>query len=170
MIKLKDILSEQAFLGLASTSPAAARTGFNLSKGSGAKPGGSRFGQPEVDDGGFSFGSAEREYYPQEKIQSLFDTAKTWKSTTSDWQSVKSIAYAMRDEMSGGGYGDTLQFLKKIKTKPQLAALVKNFVFNGDDLYDWLSAEYLMSWDNVVKALSAFKSDMPQGTNTTIWA
>ena len=163
MIKLKDILTEQLFgLPALSTTGAAARTGFNLSKGSGnGRASGGRFGTPETDDGIVNIGSLGR-YSSKEKIQKLFDTARTWKSTTSDWQSIKSIAYAIRDEMSGGGYGDTLQFLKKIKTKPQLAALVKNFSFNGDDLYDWLSAEYLMSWDSVVKALSAFKSDMPQ--------
>lgn len=165
MIKMKNILSEQLFgLPALSTTGAAARTGFNLSKGGGGgKVGSGRYGRPELDDDGVvNIGSGVRSYSSKEKIQSLFDTARTWKSTTSDWQSIKSIAYAIRDEMSGGGYGDTLQFLKKIKTKPQLAALVKNFSFNGDDLYDWLNAEYLMSWDSVVKALSAFKSDMPQ--------
>ena len=167
MIRMKDILTEQLF-GLASTTGTVARTGFNLSKGAGSGRGlkGTRStgkGRPESDDGGWSVDNAGREYYPHEKIQDLFKTARTWKSTTADWESVKSIALAMRDEMSGVGSGDTLQFLKKIKTKPQLAALVKNFSFNGDDLYDWLSAEYSMSWDSVVKALSAFKSDMPYG-------
>ena len=169
MIKLKDILTEQLF-GLASTTGVAARTGFNLSKGGGGgKVGSGRSGRTELEDGGFSSDTvAPNITSSEEKIQKLFKTARTWQSSKSDWQSVKSIALAMRDEMSGIGSGDTLQFLKKIKTKPQLAAIVKNFVFNGDDLYDWLDSEYSISWDSVVKALSAFKSDMPKFKSTTM--
>ena len=168
---MKNILTEQLFgLPALSTTGAAARTGFNLSKGGGGKAGSGRFGRPDVDDDGVVNVKTVSPVVTtsKEKIQKLFKTARTWRPTTADWESVKSIAYAMSDEMSGGGYGDTLQFLKKIKTKPQLAALVKNFSFNGDDLYDWLSAEYLMSWDSVVEALSAFKNNMPKFKSTTM--
>tara|TARA_R100000081_G_C4770085_1_gene145016 strand:+ start:370 stop:873 length:504 start_codon:yes stop_codon:yes gene_type:complete len=167
---MKDILTEQLIgLPALSSTGAVARTGFNLSKGGPTqsrariRPDAPDWDNPELRP---EMGS----YSSKEKIQKLFKTARTWKSTTADWKSVKSIARAMRDEMSGVGSGDTLQFLKKIKTKPQLAALVKNFSFNGDDLYDWLSAEYAMSWDSVVKALSAFKSDMPQLKSPTMYA
>jgi len=169
MIRMKDILSEQLFgLPALSTTGVAARTGFNLSKGAPAQTSRGRVNldTPDWDQGVQDYSDITSN--SKEKIQKLFKTARTWQSSKSDWQSVKSIALAMRDEMSGVGSGDTLQFLKKIKTKPQLAAFVKNFVFNGDDLYDWLDSEYSMSWDSVVKALSAFKSDMPKFKSTTM--
>jgi hypothetical protein len=89
----------------------------------------------------------------KEIIIDLFKKARGWNSTDQDWNSIKSIADQMHKAMSGMGSGNFLELLKKIDTTSKLAALVKKFKYDGSNLYEWISGEWGMSWDSVVKAL-----------------
>ena len=89
----------------------------------------------------------------KEIIADLFKKAKDWNSSSQDWNSIKPIADQMYNAMSGMGSGNFLELLKKIDTTSKLAALVKNFKYDGSNLYQWLSGEWGMSWDSIVNVL-----------------
>jgi hypothetical protein len=86
----------------------------------------------------------------KERFKMLFDWAKTWPSTGSDWNSIKSYAVNMKNEMSGMGSGNVLNYLRKINTKAKFAALCKNFNYDGSNLYDWFSGEWTIGWGDIM--------------------
>jgi hypothetical protein len=166
MIKMKDILMEQLIVPALSSTGTVARTGFNLSKGGGGKSG--RFGNPEFDDG-----IIDPKQAPQSSLLSrlnskdahlvawrLFQTARRLPSTASDWNRVKPLATKIYKAMDGLGAGNTLQLLAQIKTPAELAAMVKNFRFDGETLYQWLHGETTISWSDILVALSKFANKM----------
>jgi len=168
MIRLKDLLIEICPPLCAptalSTTGTLARTAINLSKGGNRRIGDLR--QPEVDDqvvdleiptvalGRFNSNDAHLIAWR------LFQTARSLPSTATDWNQSKALATNIYNEMSGLGSGDTLKLLGQIKTTNQLAAIVKNFNFNGDSLYKWLHGESTISWTQVLVALSKFQNIM----------
>lgn len=94
-----------------------------------------------------------KEYSDAEKVKNLFILAKKWSSTTQDWKSIEPIVKKMHNELSGIGSGSFLTELAKIKTTNQLAALVKNWNYDKQNLYAWLSSEYGISWSQVLGVL-----------------
>jgi hypothetical protein len=59
----------------------------------------------------------------------------------------------MKSEMEGIGSGDIVDMFKDINTKPKLSALIKNWKYNNEDLYTWMTDEYLLKWGDLVKVL-----------------
>lgn len=92
----------------------------------------------------------------KEQIQNLFAKARTWSSTNAHWQQIKQYAEQLHDSMSGIGINRSKFYLalSMINSKEKLAALVKNFKYDGDDLFTWISDETLLSWEQVLKILS----------------
>jgi hypothetical protein len=114
----------------------------------------------------------QRKLSDQERFKMLFDWGKSWTSTAQDWTNVKSTAQAIKNELSGLGSGSALSYLSKINTKPKFAALCKNFVYDGQNLYQWLASEYSMSWGDVLNSIpSIIKTELPSYTTTdTLYA
>jgi hypothetical protein len=143
---IKKVMTEQLGTTLASNA-GKAMPRINLSKGrpiSGKPP------RPEIE------GPSEDiscEYNDQEKVEQLFKTAKTWNSSSNDWQSVKPIADEMKKQLKGLGSGNVVDQFKKIDTKEKLAALVKNWNYNNESLYQWLSDEWYLNWTNLTGIL-----------------
>ena len=161
MIKLKDILMEQLIVPALSSTGTVARTGFNLSKGGGGRSG--RFGYPEFDDGIIDINRSLNVLNSKDAhlvAWRLFQTARRLPSTASDWNRVKPLATKIYKAMDGLGAGNTLQLLAQIKTPAELAAIVKNFRFEGETLYQWLHGETTISWNDVLVALSKFANKM----------
>lgn len=94
-----------------------------------------------------------KEYSDADKVKNLFTIARKWPSTSQDWKTITPIAKQMYNQLSGMGSGSFLTELVKIKTTNQLAALVKNWKFDGKDLYTWLSSEYGISWAQIIQVL-----------------
>lgn len=92
-------------------------------------------------------------YSDSEKVKNLFDLARTWSSSPQDWKNITSIAQQMHKQLSGIGSGSFLTELSKIKTTQQLAALIKNWSYNGQNLYTWISSEYGIGWDQIISTL-----------------
>jgi len=144
--QLTKIYSEQTIIGSLASRPPVGR--FNLSKVP-KSSGGGRLGFPEdspIDD-------IPCEYDNKERVEQLFIQAKTWTSTSNDWNTVKPIAEKMKSEMEGIGSGDIVDMFKDINTKPKLSALIKNWKYNNEDLYTWMTDEYLLKWGDLVKVL-----------------
>jgi hypothetical protein len=167
MIKLKDILMEQLIVPALSSTGTMMRTGFNLSKGGGNR-GTSNLRQPSDGVDAYDLNHA-----PESSLLSrlnskdahlvawrLFQTARRLPSTASDWNRVKPLATKIYKAMDGLGAGNTLQLLAQIKTPAELAAMVKNFRFDGETLYQWLHGETTISWSDVLVALSKFANKM----------
>lgn len=103
-----------------------------------------------------------RDLSGRERFKMLFDWAKSWPSTASDWNSIKPYALAMKEEMTGLGSGNVLSYLPKFNTKGKFAALCKNFKFDGLDLYGWFSGEQTIGWDSILNSIpSAVKKGLP---------
>jgi hypothetical protein len=145
--QLNKIYSEQTIIGTLAARPPVGR--FNLSKAP-KSSGGGRLGFPEdspIDD-------IPCEYDNQEKVEQLFIQAKTWTSTSNDWNTVKPIGEKMKSAMEGIGSGDIVNLFKDINTKPKLSALIKNWKYDNEDLYTWMNDEYLLKWGDLVKVLT----------------
>jgi len=95
----------------------------------------------------------QKEYSDADKVKNLFALARKWPSTSQDWKVITPIAQQMYKQLSGAGSGTFLNELSKIKTTNQLAALVKNWVYNKQNLYTWLSSEYGISWSQIIQVL-----------------
>ena len=89
----------------------------------------------------------------KDKVKDLFVLAKSWPSTTQDWNSIKNIASSIHKELSGLGSGNFLSLLSQINTKGKLSALLKNWKYDNLTLYQWLESEYGLSWSSIVKVL-----------------
>jgi len=142
--QLTKIYSEQSIIGSLAARPPVGR--FNLSK---VPKGGRRLGFP--DDSPFD--EIHCLYDNQEKVEQLFIQAKTWTSTSNDWNTVKPIGEKMKSEMEGIGSGDIVNLFKDINTKPKLSALIKNWKYDNEDLYTWMNDEYLIRYGDLVKVL-----------------
>ena len=82
--------------------------------------------------------------------------SRTWSTTQNDLSKVKPIMLKMKTQMTGVGSGNVLNLLSQIKTPGELATLVKNWKnISGDNktLFQWLSEEYTISWDQVLSVL-----------------
>jgi len=144
--QLAKIYSEQSIIGALASRPPVGR--FNLSKAP-KSSGGRNIGFPEdspVDE-------LPCEYDNQERVEQLFIQSKTWTSTSNDWNMVKPIGEKMKSAMEGIGSGDIVNLFKDINTKPKLSALIKNWKYNNEDLYTWMTDEYLLKWGDLVKVL-----------------
>jgi hypothetical protein len=95
----------------------------------------------------------QKDYSDADKVKNLFTLARKWKSTPQDWKNISTTAQQMYKQLSGAGSGTFLNELAKIKTTNQLAALVKNWVYDKQNLYTWLSSEYGISWSQIVQVL-----------------
>ena len=148
---IEKIISEQPVTLLGRTG---AVPRFNLAKSSGRS---ARLPFPEdspVDE-------IPCEYFPEERIEQLFIQAKKWSSSTKDWEIVKPISEDMKKQMTGLGSGNVIELFKKIDTKEKLAALIKNWNYNNESLYDWLDDEIILGkWSSLVKILGS-KFDLP---------
>ena len=151
---IEKIISEQP-VTLFGRTGAMPRAGFNLSKT--PKYSASRLPFPEDSP----FDEIPCEYRPEERIEQLFIQAKKWSSSSKDWDTVKSIAEDMKNQMTGLGSGNVIELFKKIDTKEKLAALIKNWNYNNESLYDWLDEEIILNkWPNLVKILGT-KFNLP---------
>ena len=104
---------------------------------------------------GFHYGNA---------VKSLFDDAKSWTSTPQDWKNISGLAVQIKNAMSGLGSGNILDLLKQVNTKPKLSALVKNWKYDGHDLYQWLYDEWGLDWEDVYNVfLKNFPKDISRG-------
>jgi hypothetical protein len=142
--QLTKIYSEQSIIGSLASRPPVGR--FNLSK---VPKGGRRLGFPEDSP----FDEMYCLYDYSEKVEQLFIQAKTWTSTSNDWNTVKPIGEKMKSAMEGIGSGDIVNLFKDINTKPKLSALIKNWKYDNEDLYTWMNDEYLIKWGDLVKVL-----------------
>ena len=79
------------------------------------------------------------EYFPNERVEQLFKRAMNWSSAPQDWEKVKPIAEKMKNELTGLGSGNFVNLLKLIDTKEKLSALVKNWKYNNESLYQWMN-------------------------------
>jgi hypothetical protein len=59
----------------------------------------------------------------------------------------------MKKQLKGLGSGNVVDQFKKIDTKEKLAALVKNWNYNNESLYQWLSDEWYLNWTNLTGIL-----------------
>jgi hypothetical protein len=132
-----------------------------------------RYGSHETNTGaGWDVGFATqdtnslmRDLSEEERFKMLFDWAKTWPSTAADWNSIKSYATNMKNEMSGMGSGNVLSYLPKFNTKAKFAALCKNFVYDGSNLYNWFDGESTIGWDDIMGAIpNEIKKGVPTMT------
>jgi len=108
----------------------------------------------------------------QSQVKQIFDKAKSMPSSIEDWNSIKSIADAMHTALSGMGSGDFLEQLKKIKSLAQFSALVKNWVYDGQTLYQWLEEEYTLEWQeilDIIKPLQTVVGKYTRGLFDTIY-
>ena len=103
----------------------------------------------------------------QTQVKQIFDKAKTMPSSIDDWHSIKPIADAMHTALSGLGSGDFLEQLKKIKSQAQLSALIKNWVFDGQTLYQWLEEEYTLEWQEILDIIKPLQTAI--GKYTRSW-
>jgi hypothetical protein len=94
----------------------------------------------------------------QSQVKQIFDKAKTMPSSIEDWNSIKPIADAMHAALSGLGSGDFLDQLKKIKSQAQFSALIKNWVFDGQTLYQWLEEEYTIEWQEILDIIKPLQN------------
>lgn len=94
----------------------------------------------------------------KEQVRQIFDTSKKLPSTIDDWSQITPIADAMHMALKGAGSGDFLEQLKKIQTQTQLSALVKNWVYDGQTLFEWLEEEYTISWKQILDIIKPIQS------------
>ena len=141
---IKKVMSEQLITLASRTSPVPR---INLSK---SRPISGKPGFPEDSP----VGDIPCEYDSQEKVEELFKEAKTWTSSSKDWQLVKPIAEEMKKQMEGLGSGNVIDQFKKIDTKEKLAALVKNWNYNNESLYQWISDELFIKWKTLLEILN----------------
>jgi hypothetical protein len=92
----------------------------------------------------------------QERVERLFNDAKKWTSTPQDWNSIKNVGSQMYTALNGAGSGNFLTLLSQINTKNKLAALVKNWNYDGYNLYQWLEDEYTITWGDILKVLEKY--------------
>lgn len=94
----------------------------------------------------------------KDQVKKIFDNSANLPSSELDWQRIKPIAEAMHSALSGPGSGDFLDQLKKIRTQAQLSALVKNWVYDGQTLFEWLEEEYTISWNQILDIIKPIQS------------
>ena len=94
---------------------------------------------------------------PRTQVKQIFDRARTWPSTITDWNQIKPQADAMYSAMAGAltNVPKFMTSLKLINSKAKLAALVKNFVYDGDDLFTWISGEAQLDWQKILNLLNS---------------
>lgn len=103
---------------------------------------------------------------PKWQVKQLFDSARTWPSTKTDWNQIKTLADAMHSAMAGPltNVPKFMTSLKSINSKAKLAALVKNFKYDGDDLFTWISGEIQLDWQKILNILNSnFKGETESG-------
>lgn len=102
---------------------------------------------------------------PKTQVKQIFDRARTWPSTLTDWNQIKPQADAMYSAMAGAltNVPKFMTSLKLINSKAKLAALVKNFVYDGDDLFTWISGEIQLDW---LKILNLLNTNFPGETES----
>jgi hypothetical protein len=103
---------------------------------------------------------------PKWQVKQLFDSARTWPSEPADWNQIKPAAAAMHSAMAGGltNVPKFMSSLKSIDSKAKLAALVKNFKYDGDDLFTWISGEIQLDWQKILNILNSnFKGETESG-------
>ena len=103
---------------------------------------------------------------PKWQVKQLFDSARTWPSEPADWNQIKPQAAAMHSAMAGGltNVPKFMSSLKSIDSKAKLAALVKNFKYDGDDLFTWISGEIQLDWQKILNILNSnFKGETESG-------
>jgi hypothetical protein len=99
---------------------------------------------------------------PKWQVKHLFDKARQWPSTLTDWNQIKPQADAMHSAMAGllTNVPKFMTSLKLINSKAKLAALVKNFKYDGDDLFTWISGEAQLDWQKILNLLNSnFKGE-----------
>ena len=94
----------------------------------------------------------------KDQVKKIFDNSANLPSSELDWQRIKPIAEAMHSALSGAGAGDFLDQLKKIRTQAQLSALIKNWVYDGQTLFEWLEEEYTISWKQILDIIKPIQS------------
>lgn len=94
----------------------------------------------------------------KDQVKKIFDASRTMPSTSQDWQQIKPIAEAMHTALSGLGSGDFLDQLKKIQTQTQLSALIKNWIYDGKTLFQWLEEEYTLSWKSILTIIKPIQN------------
>jgi hypothetical protein len=94
----------------------------------------------------------------KDQVKKIFDASRSMPSTAQDWEQIKPIAEAMHAALSGLGSGDFLEQLKKIQTQAQLSALIKNWVYDGQTLFEWLEEEYTLSWKSILDIIKPIQS------------
>jgi hypothetical protein len=106
------------------------------------------------------------------QVKKIFDNSRNLPSSVQDWGQIKPIAEAMHTALSGLGAGDFLDQLKKIRTQTQLSALIKNWMYDGQTLFQWLEAEYTISWKqilDIIKPIQAIVGKYSTGLFDTIY-
>jgi len=89
-------------------------------------------------------------------VKNLFILSRSWSSSQNDINKVKPIMLKMKNEMKGLGAGNFLKLLSQIKTTGELSTLNNNWKkFTGESktLFQWLSEEYTISWDQILNIL-----------------
>ena len=94
----------------------------------------------------------------KDQVKKIFDNSTNLPSSELDWQRIKPIAEAMHSALSGIGAGDFLDQLKKIRSQAQLSALIKNWVYDGQTLFEWLEEEYTISWKQILDIIKPIQS------------
>jgi len=123
-----------------------------------------RFGAHEANTGsGWDQGLQKtttytKNYSDQQKVANLFKVARSWSSTSQDWNTIKNTATQIKTALEGMGSGNFLTLLSQINTKAKLAALIKNWSYGGKNLFQWLAEEYTISWGDILNVLKKYFS------------